>query len=466
MTKRTLEEPYSKSIKTIQRRLILILLRALLAVVVATILVLIGTTLYELSSKTGQNPFYRSPNATILEAYYIGHGSWDGIESLIVAGDSPDSRLLRLDWDSAILLDKDGNVVLYYGKGSSPGAGQVLTPDMLINAQVDELKVRGEVIGTLLGMNTDMPHPVRLSISVLNPVLMVSGALLLLTTIIGILLMRRMVNPLSEVIAAAESVTSGNLKTRIKTNHSQSDLAALALHFNRMTETLERNDTERRALLADIAHELRTPLSVLRGRLEGIVDGVYTANESNIAQALEETYMLERLVEDLRLLTLAESRQLHFEPKDTHLADLLQKVVSLFQPQAAGKHIDLVLTPVEQNLMLHIDPQRLEQVIGNLIGNSLRYVPSGGKIQLGSQTADGEVVLTVSDTGSGVPEEELPYIFDRFWRGEKSRARVTGGAGLGLAICKNLVEAQGGSISAKNRAEGGLEVAIRFPVSS
>ncbi len=466
MTKRTLEEPYSKSIKTIQRRLILILLRALLAVVVATILVLIGTTLYELSSKTGQNPFYRSPNATILEAYYIGHGSWDGIESLIVAGDSPDSRLLRLDWDSAILLDKDGNVVLYYGKGSSPGAAQVLTPDMLINAQVDELKVRGEVIGTLLGMNTDMPHPVRLSISVLNPVLMVSGALLLLTTIIGILLMRRMVNPLSEVIAAAESVTSGNLKTRIKTNHSQSDLAALALHFNRMTETLERNDTERRALLADIAHELRTPLSVLRGRLEGIVDGVYTANESNIAQALEETYMLERLVEDLRLLTLAESRQLHFEPKDTHLADLLQKVVSLFQPQAAGKHIDLVLTPVDQNLMLHIDPQRLEQVIGNLIGNSLRYVPSGGKIQLGSQTADGEVVLTVSDTGSGVPEEELPYIFDRFWRGEKSRARVTGGAGLGLAICKNLVEAQGGSISAKNRAEGGLEVAIRFPVSS
>jgi signal transduction histidine kinase len=466
MTKRTLEEPYSKSIKTIQRRLILILLRALLAVVVATILVLIGTTLYELSSKTGQNPFYRSPNATILEAYYIGHGSWDGIESLIVAGDSPDSRLLRLDWDSAILLDKDGNVVLYYGKGSSPGAGQVLTPDMLINAQVDELKVRGEVIGTLLGMNTDMPHPVRLSISVLNPVLMVSGALLLLTTIIGILLMRRMVNPLSEVIAAAESVTSGNLKTRIKTNHSQSDLAALALHFNRMTETLERNDTERRALLADIAHELRTPLSVLRGRLEGIVDGVYTANESNIAQALEETYMLERLVEDLRLLTLAESRQLHFEPKDIHLAELLQKVVSLFQPQAAGKHIDLVLTPVEQNLMLHIDPQRLEQVIGNLIGNSLRYVPSGGKIQLGSQTADGEVVLTVSDTGSGVPEEELPYIFDRFWRGEKSRARVTGGAGLGLAICKNLVEAQGGSISAKNRAEGGLEVVIRFPVSS
>jgi signal transduction histidine kinase len=466
MKKQTSEGSFTKSIKTIQRRLILILLRALLAVVVVTILVLIGTTLYELSTKTGQNPFYRSPNATILEAYYIGHGSWDGIESLILAGDSPDSRLLRLDWDSAVLLDKNGNVVLYYGKGSYPGTMPTITPDMLINAQVDELKVRGEVIGTLLAMNAEVSHPVRLSISVLNPVLMVSGALLLLTTIIGILLMRRMVNPLSEVIAAAESVSSGNLKTRIKTNHSQSDLAALATHFNRMTETLERNDTERRAMLADIAHELRTPLSVLRGRLEGIMDGVYSPNESNIAQALEETYMLERLVEDLRLLTLAESRQLHFELNDTRLADLLQKVVSLFQPQANGKHVTLELSPVPQDLMLHIDAQRLEQVIGNLIGNSLRHVPAGGKVVLGSQKAEGEVVLTVSDTGPGVPEEELPFIFDRFWRSEKSRARVTGGAGLGLAICKNLVEAQGGSITARNRTEGGLEVTIRFPVAA
>jgi len=465
MKKPTTNEPFSKSIKTIQRRLILILLRALLAVVAITILVLIGTTIYELSSNTGQNPFYRSPNATILEAYYIGHGSWDGIDALIRAGDSPDSRLLRLEWERAILMDKDGNVVLYYGKNNMHGMGMMIDPDMMIHAQSYELKAYGQVIGTLLVDNTSVPHPVRLSFSVLNPVLMVAGLLLLLTTIIGILLMRRVVNPISEVIAAAESVTSGNLQTRIKPNHSQSDLAALAAHFNRMTETLERNDTERRALLADIAHELRTPLSVLRGRLEGIMDGVYPANDANIAQALEETYLLERLVEDLRLLTLAESRQLHFELKEININDLLQKIVSLFLPQSASKHINLELSPSDEKLALMIDPQRLEQVIGNLIGNSLRYVPSGGKIILEAKKIGNKIEIKVSDTGRGVPEDELPFIFDRFWRGEKSRSRVSGGAGLGLAICKNLVEAQGGNISAKNRAEGGLEVTVSFPQS-
>ena len=463
MKKQADKQPYAKSIKIIQRRLILILLRSVVVVVAITILGLIGTTVYEISSNTGQNPFYKSPNATILEAYYIGHGSWDGIDALIRAGDSPDSRLLRLDWERAILMDKDGNVVLYYGQGKMPGMGMMVAPDMLIHAQTYELKENGEIIGTLLVDNTGIPHPVRLSFISLYPVMMVGALMLLLTTVIGILLMRRMVNPLSEVIVAAENVTSGNLQTRINTNHKQSDLAALAQHFNRMTETLERNDTERRALLADIAHELRTPLSVLRGRLEGIVDGVYPANDANIAQALEETYLLERLVEDLRLLTMAESRQLHFEPKETDLSELLKKIVSLFIPQADLKHIDLEISKLDEKLSLMVDPQRLEQVIGNLIGNSLRYVPSGGKITLGAQKTIAGVEITVSDTGPGVPAEELPFIFDRFWRGEKSRARVSGGAGLGLAICKNLVEAQGGSISARNRSEGGLEILVRFP---
>ena len=191
-----------------------------------------------------------------------------------------------------------------------------------------------------------------------------------------------------------------------------------------MTETLERNDNERRAFLADIAHELRTPLSVLRGRLEGIVDGVYPANEVNIAQALEETYLIERLVEDLRLLTLAESRQLHFEPKDTNVAELLKEIVNLFMPQAESKHIALELAPIDQNLLLNIDPQRLEQVIGNLIGNSLRYVPAGGKILLAAQNTEGNVVIKVSDNGTGIPEEELPFIFDRFG-GVRNPGRVS-----------------------------------------
>lgn len=457
--------PSARSIKTIQRRLVLILLRALLLVVGITILVLIGTTIYELSSNTGNNPFYKSPNATILEAYYIGHGSWDGIDTLIRAGDSPDSRLLRLDWERAVLLDKDGNVVLFYGKGQ-PGMGMGMDPDMLMHAQVFDLKANGQVIGTLLVDNINVPHPVRLSLGVLNPVIMVSGLMLLLTLVIGFLLMRRMVNPLSEVIAAAESVSAGNFKTRIKIRKSQDDMGTLVQHFNHMTETLERNDVERKALLADIAHELRTPLSVLRGRLEGIMDGVYPPNEANIAQALEETYMLERLVEDLRLLTMAESRQLHFEFKETNLVELLKKSITLFTPQAKAKMTEIELHSDQEVILASVDPQRIEQVIANLVGNSLRYAPANSKILLSIEKNTSELTLKVADSGPGVPEAELPFIFDRFWRGEKSRARVSGGAGLGLAICKQLVEAQGGTISAQNRAQGGLEVTIHLPANS
>jgi two-component system OmpR family sensor kinase/two-component system sensor histidine kinase BaeS len=216
-------------------------------------------------------------------------------------------------------------------------------------------------------------------------------------------------------------------------------------------------------MLADIAHELRTPLSVLRGRLEGIVDGVYTPNEVNIAQALEETYLLERLVEDLRLLTLAETRQLHFEPKETDLVELLKKAKTLFEPQANSKSVTIELVTEEDKASVIVDSQRFEQVIGNLIGNALRYAQNGGKITLFLEKQDYATVVKVSDTGPGVPEAELPFIFDRFWRGEKSRARVSGGAGLGLAISKQLIEAQGGQISASNRPEGGLEVTVTLP---
>ncbi len=261
----------------------------------------------------------------------------------------------------------------------------------------------------------------------------------------------------------AERVSSGDFSTRITLRESKDDLYALGEHFNRMTETLERNDLERKSMLADIAHELRTPLSVLRGKLEGILDGVYPPNETNIAQALEESYILERLVDDLRLLTLAENRQLHFEKTDTNLVGLLQKAISVFTPQADIKNISFSLDTQEDDVKANVDPQRMEQVIGNLIGNALRYVPEGGVIRLSSEELAGQVRIRVIDNGPGIKEEDLPYIFDRFWRGEKSRARASGGAGLGLAICKQLVEGQGGNINARNLPEGGLEITIEIP---
>jgi signal transduction histidine kinase len=275
------------------------------------------------------------------------------------------------------------------------------------------------------------------------------------------LLLRRFVNPLADVVYAARALSSGKLDTRISAK-GQEDLRSLSESFNEMASALERDDQERRALLADIAHELRTPLSVIRGRLEGIVDGIYSANGNQVSLALEQTYLLERLVDDLRLLTLVETHQLRFEKSQIDLAKLAQHTLEIFSAEAREKNISLSLETERGNFQIELDPQRSEQVIGNLIGNSLRYIPSGGRIWLTLEETAGLLRLCVNDNGPGVAKEDLPYLFDRFWRKERSRSRTTGGTGLGLAIAKQLVEAQGGTIEARNLPEGGLQVVLEF----
>ena len=168
-------------------------------------------------------------------------------------------------------------------------------------------------------------------------------------------------------------------------------------------------------------------------------------------------------MDDLRLLTLAETRQLHFELKETNLIELLNRTISVFEPQADARHIALTLETNIKELIAVVDSQRMEQVIGNLIGNSLRYVQENGGIQLKANMGTETAQIIVADDGPGVKEEDLPFIFDRFWRGEKSRSRTSGGAGLGLAISRQLIEAQGGKISALNRPEGGLQITIEIP---
>jgi two-component system OmpR family sensor kinase/two-component system sensor histidine kinase BaeS len=213
-------------------------------------------------------------------------------------------------------------------------------------------------------------------------------------------------------------------------------------------------------MFADIAHELRTPLTIIRGRLEGIVDGVYAADSGQVSLALEQTYLLERLVDDLRLLTLAETRQLHFEKKNIDLAQLVQHSIDMFAAQAREKNISLSFEKKNGDFVIELDPQRTEQMIGNLIGNSLRYIPEGSKVWIVLEGTAESIRLEINDNGHGVPTEDLPFFFDRFWRKDKSRSRISGGTGLGLAITKQLVEAQGGKISAQNLDEGGLQIQI------
>ena len=451
-----------QSIQSIRRRLLLLLLRAFGIVVFLTVLLVLIVAAGVVARNTGADPFYRAPTAVILETYYLGHGSWQGVEAVLQERTNNSIRALRTDWQRAILLDADGKVVLDHGSVDSLLVGSTFSlqsDDLSIPLMINNMPV-----GTLVMDRGTLARPIQFIFTLIGPTAIISVLLGILTLVIGLLLMRRMVNPLSEVIAAAQAVSQGDLTARVPVHTQKDDLSALSGHFNRMADELERSDKQRRNLLADIAHELRTPISILRGRLEGIIDGVYPPNEANIAPALEETYLLERLVEDLRLLALAEANQLRYEMKPIRLDELVETILGLFSALAEEKEIKLLLEAEPELPEVSVDPQRFQQVIGNLIDNAIRYTPKGSTIKLSIKKVGQTIELWVADEGQGIPEDELKHVFDRFWRGEKSRARSTGGAGLGLSIARQLVEAQGGQIWARNHSPRGFEVIISLPI--
>ena len=438
------------SVREIRTRLLYLLVRAFVFVLFLSLFFFLSVVSYFLTSRTSP---ISMPFTGALQGYYIGHGNWDGVE---IAFDSIDELnaldTLLLDKDHRIVLDRDSDSV------STIGSSYELKP----NDFALDLEVGGQRVGMLVVTSLSPWSRLGIARAVIFPVGLISILLTVFLVVVAALLIRRFVNPLADVIYAAREVTNGKLSTRISSEGPQ-DMRSLSESFNEMAASLERNDRERRDLLADIAHELRTPLSVIRGRLEGIVDGIYKADDGQVVSlALEQTYLLERLVDDLRLLTLAETRQLHFEKRSVDLAQLSQRTIDMFSAEAQEKNISLVLEEGNGDYTAELDSQRMEQVVGNLVGNSLRYIPDGSKIWLTLEETLSELKLTVSDNGPGVSEDELPYLFDRFWRTDKSRTRSAGGTGLGLAIAKQLVEAQGGTIHARNLREGGLQVVIEF----
>ncbi|HEX2627125.1 MAG TPA: ATP-binding protein [Candidatus Limnocylindrales bacterium] len=261
---------------------------------------------------------------------------------------------------------------------------------------------------------------------------------------IGVRLARRVGRPLSELVDAANRIESADYTVRVdETPQGGSDLRGLSRAFNSMAERLESEDATRRRLLADVSHELRTPLAVIQGNLEALLDGVYPPDAAHIHPILEETRVLERLIDDLRTLSLAESGALPLHRELTDPDVLLDDVVSAHRARAAASGVTLSIAAGPDVLPIEIDPVRMRQVISNLVDNALRVMPSGGSITLRAASAASSVTLTVADDGPGIPAELLPNVFERFAKSPTSR-----GSGLGLAIARAIVEAHGGTIAA------------------
>jgi two-component system sensor histidine kinase BaeS len=266
----------------------------------------------------------------------------------------------------------------------------------------------------------------------------------------------RMAGPIGEVMEAADRVADGDYTARVSAR-GPGEVRRLGRAFNEMAERLEASDDQRRRLLADVTHELRTPLAVIHGNMEGILDGVYPPDGEHLTAVLEETRVMARLLDDLQTLSTADAGALRLNPEPTDLGTLADEVVSAFAPRAAA--VGVALSASSDNLpQLTVDPLRIRQVLENLVANALRHTPAGGTVTVQLSQQEDAIALAVSDTGPGIPPDQLDSIFDRY-----TRSADTGGSGLGLAIARSLVEAHGGSIKANNTAGHGAAIHISLP---
>jgi two-component system OmpR family sensor kinase/two-component system sensor histidine kinase BaeS len=314
-----------------------------------------------------------------------------------------------------------------------------------------------------------------------------SLALPILAVALGARVFRSYAIPLADMMDAADAVAAGNLTARVQERGSQ-EFQRLARSFNRMTEELARTDQQRRNLAADVAHELRTPLHIIQGNLEGILDGVYPPTPQHLEATLEETRQLARLVDDLRTLSLAEANQLPLVVEPVEIPDLLADVTTSFSGRAEELGIALCVeerqevgggepseeipnsklqTPKSsargEQLVVQGDAGRLDQVLSNLVSNALRHTPPGGSVTLAAVPVDDHVQITVTDTGEGIAPADLPFLFDRFWKGDRARSQSGSGSGLGLSIADQLVKAHGGQIRVTSTVGAGTTFWIVLP---
>jgi signal transduction histidine kinase len=276
-------------------------------------------------------------------------------------------------------------------------------------------------------------------------------------------LARTLTRPLRELTAATRAVAKGRLGQQVPIR-SRDELGDLAASFNQMSTDLAKATELRRQMTADVAHELRTPLTVMAGYIEALRDGVLKPTPDRFEAMSLEANQLKRLVDDLRTLSLSDAGELTLARQAIAPQTLLQRVEAAFSPQAAEAHIALRVISDEPLPELDVDPERIVQVLENLVSNAIRHTDEGGEIVLSARSSGTDVLLAVQDSGRGIASEALPHVFDRFYRAEAGRAAEGGESGLGLAIAKSIVEAHGGSITASSPGLGqGATFTVRLP---
>ncbi|HZY40803.1 MAG TPA: ATP-binding protein [Anaerolineae bacterium] len=304
-----------------------------------------------------------------------------------------------------------------------------------------------------------------------NTAVLIGGMLALVAAlVVGYFVFRGITRPVDQLTAAAQTLTRGDLSARVPVDQrplrlGSDELTDLGAAFNSMADHLQQSEQVRRNMTADIAHELRTPLTVMRGNLEAMLDGVYPLDTEHVQPVLHQVTLLSRLVEDLRTLALAEAGQLPLTKRPIDLGQLIETTLTSFQAEAATQRVTLTANTIDPLPAIEVDPDRVQQTIGILISNAFRHTPAGGAIAVTLRRDQAQAVIDVADSGAGIPADDLPRVFERFYRADKSRSRESGGSGLGLAIAKSIVQAHGGSISASSELGQGTTIHLTLPLS-
>lgn len=407
-----------------------------------------------------------------LSAYYAATGSWQGVERWVRSQeprrDGPPAKGAgppRVNPERVapfVLADATGAVVIPFEQRFRPG--QQLDADDL--ARGVPVVVDGHTVGTVITPERP-PFPNNLAeeryLSRIDGALAVAGAASVGIALgLGVLLARLITRPVRELTAAAQRIAGGDLAQQVPVR-SRDELGLLTAQFNQMSRDLAHATTLRRQMTADIAHDLRTPLTVIAGYLEALRDRVLKPTPERFATLHAETQLLLRLVEDLHTLSLADAGELPLQRQPIAPRQLLERVAGAHRHTAEQQGVTLTVEAEATLPALNADPEHLARVLGNLVSNALRHTPRGGQVTLTARALPAGVQLTVTDTGEGITPEHLPNIFERFYRADTARAAVDGGSGLGLAIAKSLVEAHGGQISVASAPGQGTAFTITLP---
>jgi two-component system sensor histidine kinase BaeS len=457
--------------------------KIILVLVIVSLIGALFTALYiQNRTKNAFDKFIQEQDQQVLTQtlveYYQTYGSWEGVDQVFkgatlyrgsmmenMKGENhqgPPQERMR-GGPPYVLTTATGLILAGGSNHSGYQPGEVLSHKEL--QESIELESEGESIGLLVVVPFPLPRNTleQKFLSSLQRGLMISSlATLLIALILGGILIQSFTQPIRKLANATEAVARGDLGYQVEIN-TQDELGRLAASFNSMSTDLDKADQARKQMTADIAHDLRTPLSVLHGYTEAMNEGKLEGTPEIYQVMHQQAQHLNYLIEDLRTLSLLDSDELSFQIENIDPTLILNQVMAAFQTITKEKELNIHLEISEDLPRADLDPDRLTQVLGNLISNAIKVLTPGGEIKIVAKGIEDALEIQVMDTGPGIEEDHLPHIFDRFYRADKARKTGDGSSGLGLAITKKLVEAQGGSITVESKVGVGTTFRLQFP---